>query len=217
MSGQPPLYDVILGVAHTQADPGCSAGSIVEHAWSESATQACAWALAAGFWKVNILREEDPSSNEALRRKVKQANRLGSVIAVEIHLNAAVYRDDDNREQTNPHPRGPLVLAWGTSELGMSAARAVLRSLTTRPGGDGFNQGVARLPDPKYGRKGWVEDTACPAIIVEAGFVTNADDLAWLESQGSAEWVGAAVARALCLWLGETDRARFADGKPSAL
>lgn len=121
-------------------------------------------------------------SSSSLRERVKISNNWGSDLFISIHCNSGVAL-----------ATGTEVLISARGGLAESYASAVQESICTSL--DMMNRGV-RVDTEYLGYKLYVlHNTACPAILVETGFISNNDDAAKLSTR--AEDFALAIASAL--------------------
>jgi N-acetylmuramoyl-L-alanine amidase len=127
-----------------------------------------------------------------LKQRAEIANEADADLFVSVHANA----------NDNPKASGPWTLHAANSVRGARAAAAVQAALAGVLGG---NPGAV-YPDDS----GWtggrtlavLRRTEMPAVLIELGFMTNAEDLAELEDVATETRVCRALADAVLEWLG---------------
>lgn len=110
------------------------------------------------------------SGNGNLINKIKWINahtRAGTLL-VSLHGDGS----------TNTKARGITICFYGGSSYAEARAKEMLACVTKSSGVPAFGSGL--LPDTKarFGRLGMIRDTKPMALLVENGFVTNAQDMA---------------------------------------
>lgn len=106
------------------------------------------------------------SNSSSLRLRVDQANAWGADYFISIHTNASSL----------PAASGSEVLVYRSPSVAASLAEDILRELSAATGLR--NRGVLERPGLYVLRK-----TAMPAVLVELGFITNAEDAALMDTR----------------------------------
>lgn len=179
----PPL--ICIDAGHGGTDPGAVAGGYREADIALDHALALGRSLERKGSAILYTRTEDKALTLAARARA--ANENGAVVFISVHCNAS----------TNPKASGAWILYHRQSERSKALAESVARYLDAniRPAEDG--DAVAH-PD----QSGWTGDrslyvlraTHMPAILVELGFITNADDRARLLDPAARDLMAAAIA-----------------------
>lgn len=189
---------IVFSVAHSAASPGVVAGAAIEYAISLRASFAAVRSL-AGEFPVALVDVGPFKQSEYDDLKVAQVNGLKPRLAIEIHCNAT---------DKNPHASYSEVLHHRASQSGgVDAAACIARALE-----DGFkasnhhgwkSKGArANTVDKDRHLMFFLERVSYPSVLVEGLFLTNAEQAAWLSSDGGAEAYGLMVAAGVRRWLG---------------
>lgn len=111
----------------------------------------------------------DLTSNMNLIRRIRWINARSrpTDLLLSIHGNAA----------TNPRVRGVTTCYMGGSESARQEAVAMSKAYSQATGVPIWNGGAFDDRNSRFGRIGMVRDTTPFALLIEAGFVTNADDM----------------------------------------
>lgn len=114
---------------------------------------------------------------------------------------------------------GYSVLAWYRSDTSIHLADCILDEIArVRP--DAKNLGINRVASStrwvdnrrEYEgapRLAWLEDTPGPAVIVEACYLSNPEEAAWIAKLENRKSIGWAIARGVDRWLTETKRESY--------
>ena len=137
----------------------------------------------ANYENVAVIRCDDPSGKQdiSLKKRSERANTCGSCLHISVHANAAGS-------------------GWGTAEgietfvykksgIAYSVASLVQKKLIAATG--------LRDRGVKEDDLHMVRETKCPAILVEAGFMTNKEEAALLKSEDYRKKVAYAISSAL--------------------
>ena len=166
------MRTLFVDLGHSSKFPGAS-GVKSEVLWNRSIWARLAPLLDKNKWNVVLVPESygwtDLTSNLNLIHRISFINKncKDGDWVLSIHGNAA----------TNQKVRGVTTCYMGGSEymrlkaLGLSQAYAKATGVPIW-GGGAFDDRTGR-----FGRIGMVRDTRPPALLIEAGFVTNADDM----------------------------------------
>jgi N-acetylmuramoyl-L-alanine amidase len=126
-------------------------------------------------------------------------------VAVEIHC---------NKMPNKPLQRGFFCMAWYQSKEALEMSRYIIRELRLlRP--DAKCRGINRVSHsqrwvgtgmeyetkPKPKPVGFLENTPCPAVIVEAGYLSNPIDASWLRDRENRFAFGESVGRGILNYL----------------
>lgn len=137
-----------------------------------------------------------------LRARSKLANEWAADCFVSIHANAS----------SSDRADGAWVIHDDQSTRGPDLARSVFRELATVPGvpdddrdEEVFADGTAWVGHRQLSVLG---RTRMPAILVELGFLTNADDLAQLQDPEQQTLICRAIARGVERWLAREQRVK---------
>lgn len=126
----------------------------------------------------NFLIELSANNNLVQRIKWINARSKPSDLLLSIHGNAA----------TNPNVRGVTTCFMGGSESARLEAIKFSQAYSQATGVPVWNGGAFDDRDGRFGRIGMVRDTTPLALLIEAGFVTNKQDMAIL-SQTAAQGI----------------------------
>jgi N-acetylmuramoyl-L-alanine amidase len=184
------MATVILSIAHTVKAQGASAGNIAEHPFSRAVVSHAQRAIEAAGHKVVVISGPIPKKLAAAA-EVEDAACL-----VEPHLNAAA----------RAYPRGHLVIRDYRSEPGKKLAEHIETALETGYKAAGFatkRLGFVDVPSRFVAHSSlpMVQDTKPPAVITEGAFLTNPEDLAFLEREDAPEVMGNAIAAGVLAFL----------------
>ena len=127
--------------------------------------------------------------------KARSVNRLdpSPACVVEVHLNASLEADGG---------RGHLTLYQPGSQHGQFLAAHLSRSLgDALPGRRNMGPQRGEPPWTHRSRLTLLADTRCPAVIVEALHLSNADEAAWLALPEAPGVIALAVAAGIRSWL----------------
>lgn len=162
---------IALDIGHTSGrDQGAvSSCGLTEHMYWKSHIHIIKDILEQHGFQANIYRREDHSGS--VSAECRAINTWGANAAISLHLNSS-----DNTKAT-----GHEVIYHGGSRNGAALARSINDQLNF----------ISELRDrnirtPFSGRGNtWLTATKCPAVIVEAGFLSNPDDVKILKERGS--------------------------------
>jgi hypothetical protein len=124
--------------------------------------------------------------------------------AVEVHFNSS----------NQPARMGYFVMAWHMSDLGKRLARSILKEIHKCDAGtknlgvnlsDGKNLWVGRPWEYESHRGSFVKVTDCPAVLIEAGFLTNHIDASLIQQEHYRVSFGWAIGRGIVNFLTEVD------------
>ena len=124
-------------------------------------------------------RAREPES-DSLRHRVEQCNAALCECFVSIHCNAAA----------TPLAHGFEVYYFNGSQAGNALAGRINAALDKRI--PLYNRGV------KPANFQVLRETVCPAVLIECGFITNADDERYLLLPTNQAHIAQAVCEALC-------------------
>jgi len=126
---------------------------------------------------------------EHLTTTVKNVNESGSVCALEIHHNWI----------HQPTAHGMELIYWDTSDCGLLLARWIGEEF------EKINDKVVVYPNlgrlGKKNKKYFLWATKCPAVIVEAGYLSNEKDIIWI--QENRLQIAHAIRQGVVRWLRE--------------
>lgn len=202
---------VFLDFGHGGSDPGATANGLVEKDLNLTAGRACLERLAELKIPVEASRTDD--RRVTLAERVHRANMSKATCFVSLHHNAS----------ENPNARGFEVWHSILGGEGKRLAGLIVEALPPVLGipsrGLKAKESV-QTPGRDYHYV--IRHTLMPAVIVEGGFVTNAQDAAVLRNPNILRAEGRAIADAVAAWLGikatpkpgpspETELARLRD------
>jgi N-acetylmuramoyl-L-alanine amidase len=168
--------------------------------------------------------------NEIRRRKNKESTmRLGGSLYDRIKTIKHISKSKFNcvvecHCNTFPHAyqHGFSVLAWHRSKKSLHLADCILDEIEkARP--SARNRGVCKVAadlttperdtvrwvgddEKEHGKSSWLgllTDTPCPAVIVEACYLTNPEEVAWISDETNRQSLGCAIGRGVDNWLKE--------------
>lgn len=192
-----PHRPILFSVAHSSAASGAHARyqPLTEYAVSLRASLAAVRNL-AGEFPVELLDVGPFSQKDYDDLKVDAINRCKPKLAIEIHCNAS----------DNEHANYSEVLYHRDSKPGAAAAQCIASALE-----EGFHSGHHKAWKAKGARPNtmekdlhlmfFLERTMVPAVIVEGLFISNLDQVAWLQTNGGAETYGLLVAEGVRRWI----------------
>jgi hypothetical protein len=127
------------------------------------------------------------TKDEALRKRVDIANKIKPAAFISIHLNTA----SPNKEYTKESGIEAYVSNKRNDDEGKKLASVILQNLA----------GVyATKQELKYRSQAgiWVLDqNTCPSILLECGFINNAEDLAFITSKDNQEKIARKILEAV--------------------
>lgn len=178
------MSKVFVGVGHGGKDPG-AVGYIVEKDGALVIATACKVCLEANGIEVKMSRYID--ENESLNEKINECNAYNPDLAIDIHLNAG---NGDGAEVFHSIVGGTgKIMAQNVldaiCELGQQS-----RGIKTKVNSNGKDY------------FGFIRLTNCPAIISEAYFVDNAEDVKIGDTVEEQKIVGQAIAKGILKTLG---------------
>lgn len=207
---------IVVSCAHVGTGGARSPdGRLSEEPWS----RLCAIELRANMavdYDVLLVRERlsgKRADGSTYNPKVETINRIAPALAVEVHLNAAVTRDvwDSDKDGLtddlvpDPSKSGFLVLHAPGSPRGRNLAVRVLGGMAKElPSRRPLGAFPAKPPFTARDRIAFLEDTTCPAVLVEALHVTNPDEVEFLMHADSPRVIARGVAAGIRAWLNET-------------
>lgn len=166
------MRTLFVDLGHSSKFPGAS-GVRSEVLWNRSIWARLKDLLDATKWRVVLVPESygwtDLTSNINLIHRISYINKncKDGDWVLSIHGNAA----------TNPKVRGVTTCYMGGSEFMRQKALGLSRAFSQTCGVPLFGDGSFDDRTGRFGRIGMVRDTRPPALLIEAGFVTNADDM----------------------------------------
>ena len=97
---------------------------------------------------------------------------------------------------------GPTAMCWLNSLHSLDLASTIIDALRDLMP---WTQRLDRkkpiaLPDPRYGRKAWVEDLEPPAVLVECGFAADRHFAEFIQDPAGPPAIGQCIADAICDW-----------------
>lgn len=176
---------VFIGVGHGGSDPGASANGLTEKNVNLNIALSLKAELESQGVKVAISRVKD--ENDPLADEIKECNAFNPDLAVEIHNNAG---GGDGAEVYH-YSKG------GTSK---TLAQNILNEIVAI----GQNSRGLKTKLDKSGKDyfGFIRDTKAPAVIVEAAFLDNKNDVNIINTPEKQKNMGIAVAKGVLKTLG---------------
>lgn len=162
-------FCIDAGHNHSGADTGAvGVGGLKEQDITFDIAAALRDILIAGGQQVMMTRNNTTDNlgtdaSSSLRERVRISNEWGSDVFISIHCNSGVAA-----------AHGTEVLVFGRGGMAERYATDVQNSICTQL--DMMNRGV-RVDTEYLGMRLYVlHNTNCPAILIETGFITNAED-----------------------------------------
>ena len=176
---------VFIGVGHGGADPGAVANGVREKDLNLSIALACRDVLERHGVSVRMSRTKDEDDN--ISEEIRECNAYAPDLAVDIHNNAG---GGDGAEVFHSHIGGK----------GKTLAENILAEIVNV----GQNSRGAKIRKNSQGNDyyGFIRETSCPAVIVEACFIDNAVDLEILSTEEQRKTIGQAIAKGVLKTLG---------------
>ncbi|MEO6538523.1 MAG: N-acetylmuramoyl-L-alanine amidase [Ferruginibacter sp.] len=123
---------------------------------------------------IKLLYTRETDISQSPKEKAELVNKLGADLFISIHVNS---------EPKSARPKGTGLIIWvsrnefNNSELSKLFASALIASFQN-------NYEIPVPENPMQQQKGiWVlQATKCPAVLIEAGFLSNEKDLTYLKS-----------------------------------
>ncbi|MEN3943533.1 N-acetylmuramoyl-L-alanine amidase [Prosthecobacter sp. SYSU 5D2] len=166
---------VIVDAGHGGHDPGARARGLVEKQLALDVAKRLRSELWPGF-KVVLMRDADYFVE--LDQRVARANRYGDAILVSIHFNYG------SRSRS-----GPETYYWRSDSYAL--AKRVQRNLSALAPYENGNAGLVRR------RLRLTRNPALPCILVECGYLTNANEARLVATSAYREKLAEAIARAI--------------------
>ena len=162
---------IALDIGHTSGkDQGAtSVCGLTEHAYWRSYVNTIKDMLEQHGFEAKIYRREDHGGS--VSSECRAINAWGADAAISLHLNSA-----DNTKAT-----GHEVIYHGGSRKGETLARFINNQLNLIPG---LRDRGIRTPFSGRGDT-WLKSTKSPAVIIEAGFLSNPEDVKILKENGT--------------------------------
>lgn len=186
---------VLLDPGHGGSDTGCRLGSVYEKSITLAVTRQVRALLEAAGHRVFLTRETDQTTL-SLDERTLLAAKLPIDAFVSIHVNSAANPNAKGVEvftlpaygcsgtAVNAPARGPLV-GQAYLKTATRLALAIQRELIDLPA-QPQDRGV------RHAHFKVLRDTPAPAVLIETGFITNAQDYGFLTSpQGQQDLAGA--------------------------
>lgn len=176
---------VFLGVGHGGSDPGATANGWKEADLNLAIALSCNTELVRHGVQVLMSRTKD--ENDTLTEEIKECNKFGPDLAVDIHNNAG---GGDGVEAFHHY-------GGGTSKTLASNVIAEIVAI-------GQNSRGIKVRKNSQGRDyyGFIRETAAPAIIVECAFVDNPTDMQIIDTAAEQKAMGVAIAKGILRTLG---------------
>lgn len=185
---------VFSGVGHGGSDPGASGNGLTEKNMTLIMAQACHDVLVAHDVENPMSRYGD--EEDTVQEEAREANASGASIAIDWHVNAgggdgfeaycSIYGPEGRSLAESIESE---VIAFGQNSRGV-------KTKTGTDGRDYFH---------------FIRETVMPAIIIEAGFIDNANDISILDTIEEQKAYGVAVAKGILKYLG----IEYKEEKPS--
>lgn len=166
------MRTLFIDLGHSSRFPGAS-GFKTEVLWNRSIWATLKGLLNVQKWNLILVPEsygwKDWGSNQNLINRIKFINKncKDGDWLLSIHGNGAINKDI----------RGVTTCYYGGSEYMRGRARNLSLEYLKATGVPLFGDGTFDDRTGRYGRIGMVRDTKPPALLIEAGFVTNKEDM----------------------------------------
>ena len=165
------MKKLFIDLGHSYKYPGAK-GVSSEVSWNRSIMQYLSLMIDPKKWQLVMVPTDyitDWSSNRQLVNRINWINKnaTASDHLLSIHGNAAA----------NPNVRGVTTCYMGGSESSRLEAVKLSESFSKATKVPVWNGGAFDDRNGRFGRIGMVRDTKPWALLIEAGFVTNADDM----------------------------------------
>jgi len=182
------MVKVFLGVGHGGNDSGAVGNGLKEKDLNLAIAKACRDTLERHG--VTVLMSRTKDENDALNEEINECNKFAPEIAIDIHNNASVNHDGDGAEAYYHYKGGK----------GKTLAENVLREIVNI----GQNSRGAKTRKNASGKDyyGFIRETNCAAIIVEAAFIDNKTDIKIIDTAAEQKKMGVAIAKGALLTLG---------------
>lgn len=206
---------IVVSCAHVASGGAKSPdGKLNEEWWS----RLCAIELRANMavdFDVVLVRERlsgKRSDGTTYNPKVEVINSHNPVLAVEVHLNAAVTRDvwdsdkDGDTDELVPDPTigGFMALHAPGSHRGHNLASRIIGGMAKElPSYRPVGAFPAKPPFIARDRIAFLEDTRCPAVLVEALHVTNLREVEFLMHADAPRIVARGIATGIRSWIAD--------------
>lgn len=175
---------VFLGIGHGGSDPGAVANGLKEKDVNLTMGQACRAELERHGVEVLMSRYAD--DDESLRVKINECNAFAPDLAADLHNNAG---GGDGAE---------VFYHCGGGE-GKELAQDILDEIVAI----GQNsRGIKTKVENGVDYFGFIRETDCPAVIVEAAFLDNANDVKIIDTVPEQQAMGVAIAKGFLKKLG---------------
>jgi N-acetylmuramoyl-L-alanine amidase len=180
-----PRRTLFVDLGHSSKFPGAS-GVKSEIVWNRSIWQKLNGLFDTDKWAVVLVPDTyslDLTSNLNLVHRVQFINKncKDGDWVLSIHGNSAA----------NPNVRGVTTCYMGGSEYMQAKAVELSKAYSASTGVPVWNGGAFDDRTGRFGRIWMVRDTKPPALLIEAGFVTNKDDMSvdpMAAAKGIAGW-----------------------------
>lgn len=196
-----PRLTLMLDPGHGGADTGCRVGGVHEKQITLAIATAVAQRLRAQGHTVLLTRDAD-ATNRTLDERTLLAAGAPLDAFVSIHVNSAANPEAKGAEvytlpapgcegtNANSPPRGPLA---GHAHLPMATrlALGIQRALLALPAPSPADRGV------RHAHFKVLRDVPAPSVLVETGFLTNAEDFARLTSPEGQQALATAIAQGI--------------------
>jgi N-acetylmuramoyl-L-alanine amidase len=174
---------LILDPGHGGLDEGTHHGNLVEKDYNLMMARLCRQALLGLGWGLDVALTRDDDTDTSLRARGQVAKEHRPDLVLSLHVNAS----NDDRAQ------GAIIFVKGGDQVALKTATAIQTALPEE-----VRRSVNWLfyanPVGWLSRAWNVLDVYdCPAVLLEMGFATNADDRAQLLSTSVQRGIVAAV------------------------
>ena len=178
------MAKVFLGIGHGGSDPGAVANGLKEKDVNLTMGLACQAELVRHGVTVMMSRTKD--DNESLREKINECNAFAPDLAADLHNNAC---GGDGAE---------VFYHFGGGE-GKELAQDILDEIVAI----GQNsRGIKTKVENGVDYFGFIRETDCPAVIVEAAFLDNTNDVQIIDTVPEQRAMGVAIAKGFLKKLG---------------
>ena len=178
------MAKVFLGIGHGGSDPGAVANGLKEKDVNLTMGLACRAELVRHG--VDVLMSRHADDDESLREKIKECNAFAPDLAGDLHNNAG---SGDGAE---------VFYHCGGGE-GKELAQDILDEIVAI----GQNsRGIKTKVENGVDYFGFIRETDCPAVIIEAAFLDNANDVKIIDTVAEQQAMGVAIAKGFLKKLG---------------
>ena len=138
---------------------------------------------------IRIILTRETDIYQQPKEKAALAKKLGADIFISVHINSEPFKN-------SPSGSGMDVLVSkiqnSNSEKSSLLATAIIKAF-----GNNYNLAVSKSPIQKENTIRVLQEASCPAVLIEAGFLSNQNDLNYLKSADGMEQFATNVLNAI--------------------